>query len=70
MSELCNRGGLEEWTVPSFCPEAGPALSRPGHRGDKKRKGQRAVRNSVHGSGQQCEEAGLKRGGKADKNII
>lgn len=43
-----------------FCPEAGPALSWPGHHGDKKRKGQRAIRNSVHGPGQQCEEAGLK----------
>lgn len=73
MSELCNRGGLEERTAPSFCPEAGPALSRPGHHGDKKRKGQRAIRNSVHGSGQQCEEAGLKGEGRrtrilSDKN--
>lgn len=64
MSKLCNCGGLEEWTAPSFCPEAGPALSWPGHHGDKKRKGQRAVRNSVHGSGQQCEENGLKGEGR------
>lgn len=26
VSELCNCGGLEEWTRPSFCPEAGPAF--------------------------------------------
>lgn len=50
---------LGEWTRPTFCPEAGPALSWPGHSVDKKRKGQRAIRTSVYGSGQQCE-AGLK----------
>lgn len=53
-------GGLGGWTRPTFCPEAGRALSWPGHSVDKKRKGQRAIRNSVYGSGQQCEKGGLK----------
>lgn len=64
---------VSEWTAPFFCPQAGPALSWPGHQGDNKRKGQRATRNSEHGSGQQCEEAGLKGEGRrtrilSDKN--
>lgn len=58
--KLCNCGGLGAWTRPTLCPEAGPSLSCPGHNVDKKRKGQRAKRNSVYGSGQQCEKAGLK----------
>lgn len=73
VSGLRSCEGFVKWTRSSFCPKAGPALSQPGHHGDKKRKGQRAIRNSVPGSGQQCEEAGLQREGRrtrilSDKN--
>lgn len=63
------------WTAPYFSPEAGPVLSRPGHHGDKKRKGQGAIRNSAHSPGQQCEDARLKGEGRrtrilSDKNHV